>query len=1136
MPSATDIANFLACHHLLRLERAQKRGHLHKPFSLPDPGLDLLRELGIRHEQAYLRYLTDVQGLRVVPISTDTSWEDAVAKTVEAICGGADAIYQATFRSAPWIGRADFLIRRNRPSSLGDFSYEVVETKLARSTKARAILQLCFYSDLLAKIQGVLPEWMVVVLGSGSDTEKFAAPHYLAYFRKVKRDFEEAYKSSSDTYPEPVELCDVCAWFTHCDRQRRADDHLSFVAGITRLQRNELSLRQIDTMARLASLALPVEPKIERIGNAALVRIQRQALLQVRGREEGRTISELIGPVEEAKGLAALPLRSQGDIFLDFEAVPYVFETGLEYLIGMVTVPEQPDAEPKYESQWSFDPAAEKKAFEQLIAFVTTRQTKYPDLHIYHYGPYEQTAIKRLAGRHGVCVDKVDEFLRAGVFVDLYRIVRQALRASVESYSIKKIEALYDFSRQVRARDAVVALQTFEAALTLGDEPEATEQIRAIIQVYNRDDCLSTLRLRDWLEDRRREEEVSTGHSLPRPAAKSGEPSQELKEDRARVDALTARLLAGLPPDQATWAGEQYGCWLLAQMLDWHRREEKSTWWEYYRLSELSEPELLEDKSALGGLTYLGVVRQEKRSLIHRYHFPPQDHAIDRARSVHDPRTGKSAGKVVAIDELNRTIELRRGVSADVAHAAALVPLNYVESKVLSDSLFRLGSWVPDHGIDSPGPFRAARDLLLRQPPSSLPDSAELVIDHDGQLTEAAKKLVLSLTHQASVLPIQGPPGSGKTFTGARMIVDLVKEGYQVGIVAASHKVISHFLDRVCAMATRDNVQLRAVQMGGDETDFCDHPMVTQVKQNQDVLDALTRGEASVAAGTVWLWARSEMATSVDVLFVDEAGQMSLANVLAVAQAATSSVLLGDPQQLEQPQKGIHPPGAEGSAFDHLLRGHATISAKEGLFLTETHRLHPDVCGFTSELFYDNRLEPRPENRRQRLNTQGPLDGTGLRFVSVVHSGNQSESVEEVERIAALINDLFYKGSSWTNKKGEPRELTLNDLLIVAPYNAQVAALRHKLPEGARVGTVDKFQGQEAPIVFYSMTTSAPEDAPRGMEFLYSLNRLNVAVSRARCVAVVVASPVLFQVECKTPRQMMLANAFCRYLEKAKTV
>jgi predicted RecB family nuclease len=1132
--SATDIANFLSCHHVSTLDRAEEAEQIQRPF-FRDSGVELLRELGIRHELAYLHHLTDTQGLEVVHIPTDIPWRDAVTRTVEAIRRGADAVYQATFEDGPWGGRSDFLIRVKTGSRLGNFSYEVVETKLARSAKARAILQLCLYSDLLSKIQGIQPEWMHPVLGGGAIAERFLVSHYIAYFRKVRHDFEEASKISGSTYPEPVEFCDVCSWFPICDKQRRDDDHLSFVAGIRRIQRKELGSRQIDTMKRLASLDLPFVPKIERIGDAALLRIREQARLQVQGRKEGRLIYELLQPIEEEKGLAALPAQSPGDIFLDFEAVPYVFDTGLEYLIGTVTVPEQAYAELNYECRWSFEPRTEKEAFEQFIEFVMERWRRYPDLHIYHFAPYEQIAIKRLAGRHGTCVDAVDQLLRAGIFVDLYRIVRQALRASVESYSIKKLESLYAFNRKVSPLDSVAALQTFEAVLTLGSGQEVTKEIRGTIQAYNRDDCLSAIRLRNWLEDRRQEVEAINGRALPRSTAKSGEPSENLVDQLDRVKVIMAQLLSGLPSDQAQWTEEQYGRWLLAQLLDWHRREEKSSWWEYFRLCELSDIELQEDTTALGGLSYLGIVGQEKRSTIHRYRFPPQDHLIDRANAVHDPRTRKGVGKIVAIDELNLTIDVKRDASSAAPHPTALIPHEIVNSVVLRESLLRLGSWVAKNGIDGGGPFRAQRDLLLRQPPQSFARTAEAVIDNNGRLTEDASNLVLSLSEEASVLPVQGPPGSGKTFTGARMIVELVKQGRRVGITAVSHKVISHLLGEVCAVAREAAVPLRAVQKA-DETGACEDPMVEQVDDNQAVLDALRNGKAHVAAGTAWLWARSEMNNSIDILFIDEAGQMSLANVLAASQAATSSVLLGDPQQLDQPQRGVHPPGADGSAFAHLLQARSTITSEQGLFLTDTHRLHPDICTFTSELFYENRLVPRPENAKQRLNTEGPLDGTGLFFAKVEHSGNRNESPEEVERISSFIDDLMSKGSSWTNKRDETRPLTLKDILVVTPYNAQVSALRQKLSPGARVGTVDKFQGQEAPVVFYSMTTSTPEDAPRGMEFLYSLNRLNVAVSRARCVAVIVASPALFQVECKTPRQMMLANAFCRYLEMAQVI
>jgi predicted RecB family nuclease len=1131
MFSATDVANFLACHHLLTLDRAQTAGQIQRPF-FHDPGIELLQELGARHEQAYLRHLADKQGLEITEIPTNVPWAEAVAHTIDALRHGASVIYQATFQNGPWHGRSDFLIRVQKPSALGPLSYEPLETKLARSTKAGALIQLCFYSDLLSQIQEVQPDWMHVVLGSGMNPETYAVGQYIAYFRKIKGDFERASMQSANTYPEPTEHCDVCSWFPLCDKRRHSDDHLSLVAGITRKQRKILAAGDVITVASLSKLGLATEPRIDGIGRAALIRIREQARLQVEGREEGHPVYELLETAEPDAGLSGLPTPSPGDIFLDLEGDPYAFETGLEYLIGVLTLCEEPGAKPSYEPLWSFDRAAEKAAFSRFIDSVMGRWRRHPDMHIYHYAAYEPTQIKRMAGQHGVCIDEVDQLLRARIFVDLYRIVRQGVRASVESYSIKKLEPFYGFTRTVSPRDSVLALQAFAAALALGNAQDASGELLSSIESYNRDDCFSAWRLREWLEDRRLDLEARTGKVLPRPTLKEGEATEDLAAKTQQVRAVMARLVADLPAQDTEWSPEQRASWLLAQMLEYHRREDKTAWWEYFRQCDLSDNELIEDRNALGGLTYVGPVEQVKRSIVHRYRFPSQDHSIDRALAVHDPRTKASAGTVVAIDERNGNIDIKRAIASAVPQPTALIPQNVLDAQPQRESLLRIGMWVAEHGISGPGQFQAARDLLLRQQPRIPLADTEPLIDERQQMTEVARQMVCSLCRQPSVLPVQGPPGSGKTFTGARMIVEAVRAGYQVGITAVSHKVISKLLQEACKAAGEAKIPLRAVQKANDD-DGCPDPMVTQLDDNKDVLDSLTCRAAQVAAGTAWLWAREEMANSVDVLFVDEGGQMSLADVLAISPTATSVVLLGDPQQLNQPQQGVHPPGVDVSALAHLLDGRATIDHDRGLFLKETWRLHPDICEFTSELFYDSRLAARPENKNLRLNTGGPLDGTGLRFVPVEHVGNQSESPEEVQKVVELINGLLDRGVSWTNKKGERVALALEEILVVAPYNAQVSALAQRLPAGVRVGTVDKFQGQEAAVVLYSMTTSTPEDAPRGMEFLYSLNRLNVAVSRAKCVAVIVGSPALFQVECKTPRQIQLANALCRYLEMA---
>jgi uncharacterized protein len=267
---------------------------------------------------------------------------------------------------------------------------------------------------------------------------------------------------------------------------------------------------------------------------------------------------------------------------------------------------------------------------------------------------------------------------------------------------------------------------------------------------------------------------------------------------------------------------------------------------------------------------------------------------------------------------------------------------------------------------------------------------------------------------------------------------------------------------------------------------------------------------------------------------------MSLADVLAVSAGAKSLVLLGDPQQLEQPQQASHPPGAEASALEHLLDGAKTIAADRGLFLHQTRRLHPDICKFTAEAFYEDRLSSAPGLERQAVlapteSAAAVLGANGLVYVPVAHDGNQSRADDEVAAIGALVAALTADGVRWRDKDGEERPLEASDLMIVAPYNAQVTALAERLPD-VRVGTVDKFQGQQAPVVIVSLTTSTPEDAPRGMDFLYSANRLNVATSRAKALCVLVGNARLFEPDCRTPQQMRLANAFCRYRELAREV
>jgi uncharacterized protein len=1146
--SATDLSNHLACRHLSRLDLAAARGRL-KPPDFFDADAAILRERGDDHEAAFLTHL-ERQGLRIARPVDGLDETSAFARTVSVMREGADVIVQATLLDGRWSGRADVLLRVPRPSELGLFSYEVWDTKLARETKGGSVLQICLYSDLLASVQKTRPEFMYVVPPRDDFApDKYRVDDYHAYYRLVRRRLESEVGSETSTYPEPVSHCEVCRWWPVCDGKRHKDDHLSLVAGISRLQTRELRSRHVDTLAALAVEPLPIAWKPGRGSAETYTRVREQARVQLAGRMKGRALYELL-PLQPGFGLERLPTPSPGDLFFDLEGDPFVGRTGREYLFGWAT--EELPGKAAYESIWALDSAAERAAFERFIDVVMERWARHPDLHIFHYAPYEPAAIKRLMGRYATCEAEVDRMLRAGLFIDLHAIVRQTLRASVEEYSIKKLEALYEFTREADLQDAGVHMRIVQRALEL-EEPDAVgDDVRQVVTTYNRDDCLSALHLYRWLESVRADL-VMQGQEIPRPPIGDGLPGEKLEERGREVREVMDALLEGVPPDRDDRSEEQQAQWLLATMLEWHRREDKSVFWERFRLRELSDEALLDEKAALSGLRRVGpkgVAARGKAATgkpVHRYTFPAQETSIRPGNKLRVPLPlDKEFGEVVAIDLAGRILEVTKSGACEGVDPTSVFAHEYVPTVAIAASLLRLGKWVAANGIDAPGAHRAARDLLLGRPPRITGAPAGAIgkaLRRDGETgVQAARRLVMTLA--GGTLAIQGPPGTGKTYTGAWMISDLVGAGKKIGVCATSHKVIRHLLDKVVEAAKREGVSPRCFHKVKEKSEELSED-VAESTDNAPALRAIKTGAARVLGGTAWLWSREDFLDAVDVLFVDEAGQMSLANVLAISQAASTMVLLGDPQQLDQPLQGSHPEGTDVSALAHLIGAKEgagaehmdhrtkTIADDRGLFLEQTFRLHPTICQLTSELFYEDRLKPVPDLERQAILGPVPIAGAGLWFLPVAHEGNQSSSREEVDAVAALFERLTQEGVRWRDRRGTERPLRLEDILVIAPYNAQVADLSVRL-RGARVGTVDKFQGQEAPVVIYSMTTSSPADAPRGMEFLYSLNRFNVATSRARCACVVVASPLLFEPECKTPRQMQLANACCRYLELAR--
>jgi predicted RecB family nuclease len=1121
--SASDLVGHLNCRNLTELDLAVAKGTLAKPRTW-NPLLDVLRERGLRHEQGYVDHLS-AKGLDIETIAGVGVDEDAVAVTAKAMRIGREVIVQGAFLADNWGGRTDVLLRVETPSSLGDWSYEAVDTKLSKETKGGTVLQLSLYSDLVGRTQGLTPQRShVIAPWSDYQPQSFRTDDFAAYYRRVRASLQQAVKldQAVNDYPDPKSFCEVCRWQTRCDAKRHADDHLSLVAGISKVQITELAEHAVTTCAALAVTPIPLTFKPSRGSASALERVREQARIQVEGKAAGVVLYERLKPVP-GFGLAKLYEPSPGDIFFDFEGDPFVGEGGLEYLFGYSFRGE--DGRERYVGDWALSRAEERAAFERFIDFVIDRLNVYPDLHIYHFAPYEPAALKRLMGRYATREDELDQLLRGKRFVDLFAVVRQGLRASVESYSIKRLEPLYGYARDTSLPDANQALAKLQAFLELGDASDIGDDERRVVEAYNRDDCRSTWRLRDWLEIVRTSA-IAEGEKIERPDLSEAVASEELNERQLKVAALVDRLTLGVPDDQSEGTPEQHARWLLAHNLDWHRREKKVSWWEYFRLCDLPAEDLLDERAGLGGLVFVAEVGGTAKTPVHRYRFPPQDTELRDEDDV-NANGGAKLGKVKDISIGGGWVDVKKRRDSAGLHPEALFAYSDVNTTVLADALLRIGKYVADHGLEGEGPYQAARDLVLRHMPRV--GSGPLRIEGE---TAVGAALRLALALDGGVLPIQGPPGSGKTYVGARMIAAIANAGMRVGVTANSHKVIRNLLDEVCRAADESAVDLTCIQKVTDEG--IDEPRLRFTTDNPTCLSALD-GDCQVAGGTAWLWARPDALDAVDVLFVDEAAQMSLANVLAVSQAAKTIVLLGDPQQLDQPTQGSHPEGVDASALDHILDGHQTIPEDRGLFLEETWRLHPTICAFTSELFYEDRLRPHPGLELQEIRSTGLLQGSGLRYRPVSHAGNQSSSPEEAEVVRSLVTDILAAHPTWINREGREAPLGLGDILIIAPYNAQVFELQTRLP-GARVGTVDKFQGQEAPLVIYSMTTSSHADAPRGMEFLYSLNRLNVATSRAKCVCVLVASPSVFEADCRTPDQMRMANAYCRYLELAQRI
>ena len=1143
--SPQDIIAELECNHRLHLEWSVINKLLPPADKENSPELELLAEQGQIHESNIAEQFK-LSGTFIDIGKPSFTFEALTAthqRTIKAIADGVETIYQAAFFNGSFMGFADFLVLLKDENGVpikdaqGRFIYDPIDAKSARSAKRAAVLQVATYAAMMQELGLATPQNVHLWLGGDSKWSASALDLIdLAQFfmERVRNRISTFDSAPTPTWAPPKESCSRCRWSTQCDLGRHQDKDLSLIQGIRSSTRSLLVANGIKTIDEMAIATDEQRPKLPReVSKGTFSALREQAAIQVKGEDSPKPIYE----IKDVDAFGLMPESNNGDIWFDMEGDPFANNgAGLEYMFGYLY---RIGTQLEFHTFDARDTAEEKVAFIEFIKYVINRRIEFPDMHIYHYASYEVSAMLRLAQRHGVFEFEVDKLVREGVFVDLYTIVRNAFRFSTESMSIKYIEKVYwDGSRDKAVSNAVGSVVQFEKALAflrLGNEAEFLK-ILDEIKSYNKDDVDSTRQLDNWIRAQAIANDVDIA-SL-RPAA---EIKWEAIEEIESEDPISIQLLEGVPEDRADRNVEQLGLSLLSASISFHHREARPAWWAIFdrALKDIDEMDAFNDvvvptKVEAGPWTISGRQRNHRRMVTIESDGVDLSHVLDfehvpqmlyeiapegfktiqgSTRGFCDVTILEIDGSTVVFEE----VEKKSSGTWDALPMAILPGAPIRTSSIEKILREELGSGVLHRrGNNLPlFPQTAWCDVLLRRLPRQL----------NGGLTKSnnsVEDITTSLLNSdESYIAVQGPPGTGKTYVGAHVIANLVKQGWKIGVIAQSHAVVEHLMNSVSEVDS-------TIPMAKKGQSAKSRP-----KYHVDDVGVWAAGmslHGYVIGGTVWSFSRPEIRyLGLDLIVIDEAGQFSLANSLVAISAARRALLLGDPQQLPQVSQGKHPEPVNESVLSHLLGDKKTMPNDLGFFLETTFRLHPLIAKAVSRLQYEDRLQSDARCSLRDLEDVRP----GIHVIDVEHLGNTVSSIEEADELLTRIPTLL--GKTWTpvggdGKPTESRALTQKDILVVTGYNAQVRYLKARLRDAGlkdiRVGTVDKFQGQEAPVVFVSMVTSSSEDLPRGIEFLLLPNRLNVAISRAQWACFILRSPHLAIMEPTSPDGMVMLGKF----------
>lgn len=1135
-----------------------------------DDMLTRLAQLGDAHEQDFLAQLHEQYGKQGVLDASSFSAEDLLAAVAEQV----PVLFQAPVRTGAIVGRADFLVREI------DGTYAVYDTKLARSAQSSAVLQIAAYAQAFGAMGVPISRTGYLVLGSGQHTAhkildvipvfELLAQSYQHLVATLGPDTLTAW-GTAEQGGTGLHSCGRCE---NCEEQVVPARDVLLVMGCTTGHRSKLNGAGIFTVEDLAGLTYEEGQEFRGdfenttgIRDAVLFALSAQAQLYLAGEQDREGPGRFRVIATAPFGLLRVP--DPGDIFFDFEGDPLHTEPGsphwgLEYLFGWCIRDLDEEGRPAFHALWAHNRVEEKVAFEAFIDYLLERFSNSPGMHVYHYAPYETTALKRLATLYGTKEEELDHLLRSGLFVDLYAVVRGGLRTSGRSLSIKKLEPFYiealGQSREgvTNAADSITAYADAVAEKELGNDEEFERRL-ALLMDYNRYDCESTLHLYNWLTSIAEDNGVVITGTPPAT-------QEELLPETTEPDPVHTALRDFI--DRAAQAEElEEGEAVVARMawaaMDYHKREAKQFWWEHF--SRLQDP--VED------WTGSEIFRPQRAEVISNWQMVGRERTPSRILALYgelEPGNKLRPGaKVMSVYDAPAPDGLQESSTAQRKYNSSAVTIDEIEPVSGTDRVRltvkeKLPKDVPEFsglpiGLTPPSPistgplstrlheFGAEIAGLVQDKEScaqvSLPVTARInLLTRKGAVTQNAltqggptqgtdnhdwvSKVIAALESEPhAVVAVQGPPGAGKTYVASHVIGQLVRRGWKIAVVAQSHAVVDNVLSAVVKNGQLPQSMVGKRPGGGSQVPEGTTDM-SAAKAQKFYAEA---AGGFVVGGTAWaLCAENFMPDGgFDLVVIDEAGQYSLANALAVSHGTDKLLLLGDPQQLPQVSQGTHPEPVNESVLGWMVGTDATISPDRGFFLDQTWRMHPDLTEPVSELSYEGKLHSVAKTSGRSVDGFAP----GLHTRQLDHQGNVAVSPQEADEIVAIITELL--GSVWQLDSATPeRPLAPCDFIVVAPYNAQVHLLQERLEaagfEETRVGTVDKFQGQEAPIAIVSLATSSAEEAPRGLEFVRNRNRLNVSISRGQHSAFLVYSKHLLTAVPSNPNQIEEQGAFLR--------